>query len=86
MTRKLALYHHEGCGPCWRVRRAIDELGLDVELRHILLEPQRRRELIQNRGRATVPVLRIEDESGVIWMPESRDIVEYLRSIAAERP
>ena len=41
-------------------------------------------ELIEARGRATVPVLRITSPGGEErWMPESRDIVHYLEKTFA---
>ena len=81
---RLALYYFDGCPFCNRVRSAIDQLGIDVELRNIMLEPQHRDDLIKARGRATVPVLRIISPDGEDrWMPESRDIVNYLQKTYA---
>lgn len=75
----LALYHYEGCGYCARVRRALSELGVEVELRDIERDPTHLRALVDARGRRTVPVLRIRHDEGDEWMPESADIVAYLR-------
>ena len=59
--------------------RTIDSLGLEIELRNTLAEPEHRRDLVEAVGRGTVPVLRIErEEGGVQWLPESADIVRYL--------
>ena len=59
----------------------MDELGLDIELRDTRSEPGYSRELADALGRTTVPVLRIETAEGEVrWMPESADIVEYLRA------
>lgn len=80
---KLILYHSLSCPFCAMVTSAIDRLGLDVELREIFQDPQYREQLVDARGRATVPVLRIRSPDGEDrWMPESRDIVRYLESIA----
>ena len=77
---KLALYHYNGCPYCSMVRAAIDRLGIDVELRDIFQNDQDRDDLVNVRGRATVPVLRITSADGEDrWMPESRDIVSYLQ-------
>ena len=77
---KLALYHFNGCPFCSMVRSAIDQLGIDVELRDIFQDSQHRDDLVKVRGRATVPVLRISSPDGEErWMPESRDIVTYLQ-------
>ena len=76
----LSLYGYPQCPFCQRVLRAIEALGLEIELRNTLLEPERRDELIAALGRGTVPVLRIEDagEGEVEWLPESAEIVAYL--------
>jgi glutaredoxin len=80
-VEKLALYHYVGCPFCSIVSGAIDRLGIDVELRDIFENPQFRRDLIDARGRATVPVLRIISEEGEDhWMGESLDIVDQLEA------
>lgn len=81
---KLALYHFDGYPFCSMVRSAIDRVGINVELRDVFESPQYRDDLIEARGRATVPVLRITSPEGEErWMPESRDIVRYLETIVA---
>ncbi len=76
---ELALYHFESCPFCSRVRGIIGRLGIDIELRDILLDESYRDELIAKRGRATVPVLRITSPDGSErWMPESADVIAYL--------
>ena len=70
---------------CLRVRRAIDILGLDVELRNIYEDRAHFDELREARGRTTVPVLRITSPDGdERWMPESADIVRYLQATYGE--
>ncbi len=77
---KLTLYHFDGCPYCSMVRSAIDRLGIDIDLRDIFQVSQHRDELVEARGRATVPVLKIVSPVGEDrWMPESRDIVRYLQ-------
>jgi glutaredoxin len=79
-SESYALYHLDWCPYCVMVRDVIDELGANVELRDIGREPGWREELVAARGRGTVPVLRCESADGrVRWMPESRDIITYLR-------
>jgi len=79
---KLALYHFDSCPFCAMVRAAIERLGLDIELRSIVDDAQHREDLINARGRATVPVLRITSPDGEErWIPESRDIVRYLEGL-----
>ena len=82
---KLALYYSRTCPYCGLVLSAIDKLGLDVELLEIFDEPGYREELVEARGRATVPVLRITAPDGEQrLMPESRDIVRYLKSLSEQ--
>ncbi len=77
----LALYFMTTCPFCQRVMKAIARLGLDVEMRDVVADNGLRDELIQARGRATVPVLWIQSPDGKVrWMPESRDIIHYLES------
>ena len=79
-AKKLALYEFPSCPFCRRVMDAIDALGVEVELRDIQRDSDFRDELQTATGRSTVPVLRIEDGAGdVQWMPESLDIIAYLR-------
>lgn len=76
---RLALYYSPTCPFCQRVMKAIARLGLDVEMRNVIEDSSRRDELIEARGRATVPVLRIQSPNGEVrWMPESLDIIHYL--------
>jgi len=79
----LTLYHFIGCPFCSMVRANIERLGVDVALRDIFADSAARDDLIEARGRATVPVLRITSPDGEErWMPESRDIVRYLEKIS----
>jgi glutaredoxin len=82
---KLALYTMASCPFCWRVTRAIDRLGLEVEIRDVYAQPAWRDELLEARGRASVPVLWIQSPDGSVrWMPESGDIVHYLEHMYGE--
>ena len=81
MTRAadLSLYHFDACPFCVRVRRALDRLGVEVELCDVQDEPCHMAALVAARGKRTVPVLRIAGSDGRDqWMPESSDIVKYL--------
>ncbi len=78
-TRDLSLYYSETCWFCARVRQAINELGIVVELRDIDRDPARRAELVVGGGKGQVPCLRIEtSQEGAEWMYESADIAAYL--------
>jgi len=81
---RLALYVNAWCGYCFRVRRVIAAEELDIPLRDIA-EPEHLRALVEATGRRTVPVLRIvHADEREHWMPESRDIITYLRGLAQE--
>ena len=77
---KLALYMTPWCPFCVRVLNTIESLGIDVERRDIGANRADYEALVTARHRATVPVLRITSPGGGDrWMPESRDIVQYLK-------
>ena len=77
----LILYLRNGCGYCHYVQDAIRKLGLTVEERNIWEDPAFEEELMSVTGRRVVPVLRaIDNEGASRWIPESRDIIEYLVS------
>ena len=77
----LILYLRNGCGYCHYVQDAIRKLGLTVEERNIWADPAFEEELMSVTGRRVVPVLRaIDNEGASRWIPESRDIIEYLVS------
>lgn len=79
-TKGLALYGYPACPFCRRVLSAIAELGLDIPLRDTMQDDAHNAALFEATGRETVPVLRIEEADGSVrWMPESLDIVHYLR-------
>lgn len=82
-AEQLSLYYYPECPYCQRVLNAIAATGAEVELRHIWNEPQHRTDLQAERGRTTVPVLRITGKDSDRWMPESADIVRYLHERAA---
>jgi len=84
-TRALALYHYDSCMYCARVRGVIARLGLNIELRDIMRDPQHRQALLAGGGRTTVPCLRIADGIDVRWMYESNEIVAYLSARFAPR-
>ncbi len=76
MSTGLSLYHFDSCPYCARVRRALRDLELDVELEDIHRDPSAQADLVAATGRQTVPVLHVAD--GDVWMPESGDIVRFL--------
>lgn len=81
----LALFYYDGCPACGRVIRALERLGVEVEMRNVLRDPHSMQELVAARGRRTVPVMRIGRDGELEWMPESRDIVAYLERRFGDR-
>jgi glutaredoxin 2 len=78
---KLELYYYAGCPFCTIAMSPMKKLGVEVELRNIHENPLYREDLLNARGRVTVPVLRITSPDGEErWLPESRDIVHYIVS------
>lgn len=77
--KNLALYHYDSCPFCAKTRRAIDKLGLEIELRNIEKNNQHRIELQRGGHKTQVPCLRIEQAKGdTQWLYESDDIIEFL--------
>jgi len=73
----LELYELQGCPYCAKVRRKLDELGLEYES-HAVPRAHSEREAVKRlSGQTGVPVL-VDNDHGVEGMPESDDIVAYL--------
>lgn len=77
--RHLVLYKYDTCGYCVRVMRAVDRLGVDIDLyKDVVREPESRDELRERTGRGQVPCLFIDDEP----LHESADIIAWLEAYA----
>ncbi len=79
---ELTLYHLRFCPYCIKVRQVADELGIPLRLVDIGRDAGAYAHLIRERGRGTVPVLGIPSGDGEVLLPESDDIVRYLRTNA----
>ncbi len=82
-TNKMTLYYSKTCGFCHRVLRAARSLGTELDLVEIYEQPWARKMLLDRRGRGTVPVLGIPTDEGEVLLPESRDIIAYLKNNAS---
>lgn len=78
----LKLYELNGCPYCAKVKRKLDELGLEYESVMVPSSHSKRDEVKEVSGQTGVPVL-VDEEHGVEGMPESDDIVKYLEETYA---
>lgn len=74
----LILYELEGCPYCAKVKRTLDDLGLACESQLVPASHAKREEVEAISGQTGVPVL-VDESHGITGMPESDDIVAYLR-------
>ncbi len=86
-TSELALYQFAACPFCVKVRRAMQRLALNIELRDAQSDRENRDALIEGGGKPQVPCLRIPHPDGrVEWMYESADIIRYLEARFGDAP
>lgn len=83
MNQRFSLYHLPYCPFCLKVRAEAERLGIELDLIDVSVDPRARAKLLEQRGRATVPVLGIPTAMGERLMGESADIVKYLQANAA---
>lgn len=78
---KIELYYRPTCSYCTRVIQTLDSLNITAKRLNTAANTNHRNDLIAQRKKATVPVLRIYYKDGrEKWMPESRDIIQFLKS------
>jgi glutaredoxin 3 len=80
--RRLVLYKDDYCGFCRRVYRAVERLGLDLEMADTRTDPEAKKLHLERTGRRTVPCLYIDD----IPLFESADIIEWLEGYVESGP
>lgn len=76
------LFFMPGCYYCKIVIREAHRLGIELNLVDIYQDPSAAKRLMAWRGRTTVPVLEIPGPNGPKLMPESADIIAYLKGQA----
>jgi len=74
----LELYELPGCPYCAKVKRVLDELDLEYVTHEVPSAHSERTEVQAVSGQTGVPVL-VDADHGIEGMPESDDIVDYLR-------
>lgn len=73
----ITLYDLPGCPFCVKVKRKLDELGLDYEVVEVPASHAKRDRVKKISGQTQVPVI-VDEKNGVEGMNESSDIVKYL--------
>ena len=77
---ELVLYKYDACPYCWRVMKAMEQLGVTgVEMKDTRKHPEDRQALVSLTGRTQVPCLVIDGTP----LLESEDIVDWLQAHAA---
>lgn len=71
---KLKLYNADWCWYCRRVRRKLDELGLEYECIEVPIRHSQRQEVMQVSGQSSVPVL----VDGATVLDDDDVIIPYL--------
>ena len=64
-------------GPCWRVEKALTEMGVDYELAPGPSRLSKRGEMIEHTGQRLYPAIEFED--GTWYREESRDMEATIR-------
>lgn len=80
----IELYELEGCPYCEKVKRKLDELGLEYESHYVPSVRSQRTKVKELSGQNQVPVI-VDEEHGVDGMNESDDIVRYLQETYGDR-
>ena len=75
------LYYSSTCPYCTFVLITLRYLGLEIQLKNTRKSRAYNAELFEGGGKHQVPCLRIDKSDGdVLWLYESRDIVQYLKT------
>jgi len=79
-SKNLSLYQFHACPFCVKVRRTLHRLNVNIELRDAKTEKYGN-ELLKEGGKRKVPCLRIDEDSRVQWMYNSKDIIAHLQRV-----
>ena len=84
-TKAITLYQYKACPFCVKVRRSMKRQTLAIETRDAKRCATAKEELLAGGGKLKVPCLKIEeDDNKVIWMYESKEIIQYLEQRFAD--
>jgi hypothetical protein len=65
-------------GPCWRVEKALREMGIEYELAPGPSRPGKRDELLAHTAQRLYPTIELED--GTWYREESKDMARLIRA------
>jgi hypothetical protein len=71
-------------GPCWKVEKALKEMGIAYELAPGPSRPGKRDELLEHTGQRLYPAIELED--GTWYREESKDMARTIRAGKLIRP
>ncbi|MEH6344152.1 MAG: glutaredoxin [Bermanella sp.] len=80
LANGLTLYTLSTCPYSAKVHRHLKQLNISIGIKNLKRCNAYQKELLAGGGRAQVPCLRIESNSGSRWLYESQDILTYIDS------
>jgi glutathione S-transferase len=70
---------HNDLDSCWKVQKALDDQGIEYEVRKEYGFPRgRRKEIVEKTGQERLPVIEFED--GSVYRAESKDMAARIRA------
>ena len=67
-----------GGHPCWRVQKALDDMGVEYEIVKEPLRESKRTETVEKTGQNLFPWIELED--GTVIREESKDLADRIRA------
>jgi glutathione S-transferase len=64
-------------GPCWRVEKALRDMGIDYEVVPGPSRPSKRDTMIEHTGQRLYPAIELDD--GTWYREESKDMAQTIR-------
>jgi len=77
LFKNHSIYQFHTCPFCVKVRRYLRKNSLNIEIKDARNNKNFRDELKKYGGKIQVPCLRIEEKNNIIWLYESKDIIDY---------
>lgn len=77
---RMSLYQFYACPFCVLVRREMHRLNLPIETRDAQNDLRHREALLNEGGNIQVPCLRIDGGDKPVWLYESKEIIQFLKT------